>query len=332
MRKIITYIMAVAAAASLACGCRQDDIVNGVDFRVSLDPGNTYVAGTPVTFRFDGDADYIVYFSGEEGHEYRYHDRTSFPVDEVESLSLDLRFMASWGTEGGLDIYVSDTFSGLDGHDGEKDRATLRAMEEGGMQGWTKLPYAEGPSEVWTSQSYDLTPYRDNFSIAFHWHPWTNGFSRSQRTYNLVGGFTHKIPGMNDVYTALGALPFVSVLMNEQEKDPYMHDHRGDSTSIATVRFEDSRYDLHFYGCNQYFLDYELDAWVISSPHTFNNVQADRGVPIKNMTAQLRSYSYVFEKPGTYQVTFLGTNSNFQGEARQLRSFTINIVDPPLFQ
>ena len=60
MRKIITYIMAVAAAASLACGCRQDDIVNGVDFRVSLDPGNTYVAGTPVTFRFDGDADYIV--------------------------------------------------------------------------------------------------------------------------------------------------------------------------------------------------------------------------------------------------------------------------------
>lgn len=330
--KRLGIILSTALAACFATACRQDNIVNGVEFHVTLDPENNYVAGQPVGFHFSGDADFIVFYSGEEGHEYQYRDRSSFPAEEVESLTLDMQYMASWGTEGGMDIYVSNTFPGLDGHDGEKDRQTLRDMEAGGMQGWTKLNYVEGPSEVWTHQSYDLTPYVEDFSIAFHWHPWTNGFSRSQRTYNMIGKFTHKIAGMNDVQTNLRALPFVSVWMNEQEKDPYMHDHRGDSTSIATVRFEDTRYDLYFQGCNQYFLDYELDSWVISSPHTFNNVKADTGVPIKNVVTELRSYSYTFEKAGTYKVTFLGANSNFQGEARQERTFTLNILDPPLFQ
>lgn len=330
--KRTNIIFAFALAAMLFAGCRQDNIVNGVEFRVTLDPDNTYVAGQPVTFNFSGDADFIVFYSGEKDHEYQYRDRSSFPAGDVESLTLDMRYMASWGTEGGLDIYVSSTFPGLDGNDGEKDRQTLRDMEAGGMQGWTKLDYREGASETWTSQSYNLTPYVEDFSIAFHWHPWTNGFSRSQRTYNMIGTFTHKIDGIDPVQTELKSLPFVSVVMNEQEKDPYMHDHRGDSTSIATVRFEDTRYDLNFQGCNQYFLDYELDWWVISSPHTFNNVPTDTGVPIKNVVTELRSYSYIFEKAGTYKVTFLGANSNFQGEARQERSFTLNILDPPLFR
>ena len=330
--KKLCIIIPVVISAVLAGACRQDNIVNGVEFRVTLDEDNSYVAGQPVTFHFSGDADFIVFYSGEKDHEYRYRERSSFPAAEVKSLTLDMQYMASWGTEGGMDIYVSNTFPGLDGTDGEKDRQTLRGMEDGGMQGWTKLDYIEGPSEIWTRQSYDLTPYVADFSIAFHWHPWSNGFSRAQRSYNMIGKFTHRIEGVDDVQTDLKALPFVSVWMNEQEKDPYMHDHRGDTTSIATVRFEDTRYDLYFQGCNQYFLDYELDAWVISSPHTFNNVPADTGVPIKNVVSELRSYSYTFEEAGTYTVTFLGANSNFQGEARQARSFKINIVPPPLFK
>lgn len=328
--KKLPVIIAIAFSVSALFACSQDNIVNGVEFRVALDPSNTYVAGEPVRFNFSGDADFIVFYSGETDHEYRYRDRISFPVEEVKSLTLDMQYMASWGTEGGMDIYVGNSFPGLDGHDGGKDRSTILDMIEGGMQGWTKLTYREGPSETWTNQQYDLTPYLENFCIAFHWHPWTNGFTRAQRSYNMIGKFTHKIDGIGEVQTALKALPFVSVWMNEQEEDPYMHDHRGDTTAIATVRFEDTRYDLQFMGCNQYFINYELDSWVISKPYTFNNVPSDTGVPIKNVVTELRNYSYVFEDPGTYTVTFLGANSNFQGEARQERSFTINILPPPL--
>jgi len=320
------------AALLLIVGCSQDDIVNEVGLQVTLDPANTYLAGEPVNFNISGDVDFIVFFSGEEGHEFRYRDRNSFPVEEVTSLTLDMRYLASWGTEGGLDVYVSNTFPGLDGHDAEKDRQTIRDMSASGMEGWTKLDYVEGASELWTSQRYDLTPFIEDFTIAFHWHPFTYNFTRAQRSYNLIGEFTHTIEGMPDSKTELRSLPFVSVFMNEEETDPYMHDHRGDTTSIATVCFEDTRYDIFFRGCNQYFLPYELDSWVISKPHTFNDVPTDTGVPIKNLTTELRRYSYVFEEPGTYTVTFLGANSNFQGESRRERSFTVNILDHPLFR
>ena len=246
MKKTAVIIALSILLALLCVSCSQDDIVNGVVFHVTLDQSNTYVAGAPVKFNFSGDADFIVFYSGETNHEYRYSNRNSCPVEDVQSLTLNMQYLASWGTEGGMDIFISTTFPGLDGQDGEKDRQTIRDMVDGGMQGWTKMPYIEGASEIWTSQQYDLTPYLENFSIAFHWHPWTNGFSRSQRTYNMIGKFTHKIDGVGDVQTDLKALSFVSVVMNEQEIDPYMHDHRGDTTSIATVRFEDTRYDLYF--------------------------------------------------------------------------------------
>lgn len=330
MKKTLRHIICIILTVIPLLSCEQDDIVNPVDFVVVPDSGNTYVAGEPVRFNISGDADFIVFYSGEETHEYRYRDRNAIPVEDIDSLVLDMSCLATWGVGGGLDFYVSNSFEGLKGDDGEADRKTIREMYEGGMQGWTKLEYAEGASAATTYHHYDMSEYAGNLSLAMHWHPDTHGFDYAQRSYQINGNFLMRGKNVRDYVTSLRELPYVSVVMNEEEKDPYLHDHRGDTTGIATVCFEDLRFDIWLQGCSRFFLDYELDWWVISNPVPVNNVQADTGIQVKNMTNILQSFEYVFEKPGTYNVVFLGTNSNFQGSTYQTKELTVNIIPPPL--
>ena len=56
MKKSILYILAVSLTVPvLFSSCTQEDILYDVDFNVTLDPENTYYAGDPVTFNFEGE-------------------------------------------------------------------------------------------------------------------------------------------------------------------------------------------------------------------------------------------------------------------------------------
>ena len=63
MRKNI-YISAFVAMTALLVSCQQQNISLPVDFDVRLDGDNVYRPGEIVRFRFDGDADYITFYSG----------------------------------------------------------------------------------------------------------------------------------------------------------------------------------------------------------------------------------------------------------------------------
>jgi hypothetical protein len=148
MKKIYLLMIPVLAAS-----CTQD-IVEPVDCNITLDPANTYMTGEPVRFLIDGNVDNILFYSGETGAQYRFKDRYSVPVEQVNSAMLNLDYQARYGYKDGLEVYVSNSFAGLKGDDAEADKATVKAMVDGGMQGWTRLDYEEGASQVWTHQSY----------------------------------------------------------------------------------------------------------------------------------------------------------------------------------
>ena len=180
MDRIYLRLSSILAAAALAGACTQD-IVEEVSCSVKLDPSNTFYAGDPVRFNISGQPDNILFYSGETGAQYRFKDRFSVPVDQVNSATLTLDYQARYGNTDGLDIYVSNSFGGLKGNDGAADRATVRSMIDGGMAGWTKLDYQEGASTVWTHQSYDVGSMLENFTIAFHWHPKRDGKSAQRK-------------------------------------------------------------------------------------------------------------------------------------------------------
>ncbi|MDY5357802.1 MAG: DUF5017 domain-containing protein [Candidatus Cryptobacteroides sp.] len=319
MKKIVM----IGAVAALAAACTQN-VVYEIDYTVSLDKENTYMAGEPVRFNFDGLVDNIVFYSGEIGHQYKFKDRYEVPMESVKAADMNIEYQARYGEAGALEVWVSNSFEGLNGSDGAADRAAIKAMVDGGMKGWTKLDYQEGASTKWTSQNYDLKDYMNGFSIAFHWNPPTN--TKTQRTYWINGEITLDLEGMNPSVIDFTSLDLVSVMMNGEIEDPYYKNNGN-----GTINLNKREADIVMQGVGANALPYAIDGWLISKPIPLNKVSNDQGTVIKNLQNYLHTFEYTWTEPGTYTVTFVGTNSNYAGRSEKVHEFTI-IVLPKLLE
>ena len=302
------------------CAC-QHDIVRETDFNVTLDAENTYVVGEPVRFNFTGEVDNVIFYSGETGSQYKYKDRYTVPAEDVLAANLDMDFQARYGLAGALEIWVSSSFEGLNGEDGAADRATIKTMVDGGMQGWTKLNYQEGASTKWTEQAFDLSEYVENFCIAFHWCP--PQYDQTQRTYWINGKLSLDLAGTDPTVMDISELAFTTVMMNEQIEDPYKK-NAGNGSIILN---NPNTGALIFQGVGGNALTYCLDGWAISKPAPLNRVANDKAVVIKNLQNYMQTYEYVWEKPGTYEVVFVGTNSDYLSATSEVKTITLNIID-----
>ena len=311
----------MAAALVALAGC-QHEIVTPVDSRITLDPSNTYYAGDPVRFLIGGQPDNILSFSGETGSQYRFKDRYTVPVEQVHAATLHLDFQARYGTAGALEVWVSKDFDGLKGDDGAADRATVKALVDGGMKGWTRLEYEEGASTKWTAQDYALNEYLDNFTLAFHWCPAAS--NATQRTYWINGSITLDMEGAEPSTMNMMDLDAIVVMMNE-ELDPY-HKNAGN----GSIRFDNpSAASICCQGVGANVLTYALDGWVFTRPSPLNRVASDKGAVIKNLQNYLGSYEYVYETPGNYTASFLCTNANYLDTSTEVQEFKFSIIEKP---
>ena len=302
------------------CAC-EHDIVRVTDFNVTLDTTNTYFVGEPVIFNFEGEVDNVIFYSGETGSQYQYKDRFTVPAEDVKAVNMDMSFQARYGKADALEVWVSKSFEGLNGEDGAADRAAIKAMYEGGMQGWTKLDYQEGASTKWTEQQFDLSEYVENFTIAFHWCP--TDITATQRTYWVNGTLSLELEGTDPTKMDISELGFTTVMMNEEIEDPY-HKNAGNGSIILN---NPKTAALIFQGVGGNALTYALDGWAISTPAPLNRVANDKADVIKNLQNYMDSFEYVWNEPGTYHVTFVGTNSDYKSETMEVKEMTVTIID-----
>ena len=317
--------------AALAFSACSQKIVFDVDYNVTLNPENTYVAGEPVRFDITGNVDNLLMYTGEIGSEYRYKDRYEVAIEDVKSATLDLEIKGNYGgTVGGLEVFVSNTFDGLAGDDAAKDVETIKTLSEGGMQGWTKLDYNEKPSDdnKWISVSSDITDVIANFAIAMHWNPSDkrpNGIvTNAKRTYRVNGQITIDLGTKEPQILTLKDFSYTSVMMNDWFETPYVHD-----AGNGSIKFLDSSAQIAFIGENMSVHDgVRLDGWVFSSPMAADAVPVlnDKPVVVKDMQNYISSYEYTWNDPGTYTVTFVGMNANYAGASKEIHEFKVTIL------
>lgn len=331
MNKSILYFSVISFSVSAVLpACTQKDILYEADFNVTLASENTYYAGDPVVFNFDGNVDNILFFSGESGHEYQYRDRYSITIDKIQSAKLEMQIRPRYG-KGSMQIWYSSTFTGLNGSDGEADRATLAQMESG-MSGWTSLyasaedePNLSNESVEPISVTKDITDALDNFSIAFLWnHDSEEIQTEAQRHYWVDGSISIVADGFGTITTDLSDLGMTSVMMNE-ELDPYYK-----NAGNGSIRF-DTAHDITFQGINPVSSggpSYPLKGWVVTTPQMLNAVANDTGTIVKNLQNYMTTYSYTWSEPGTYHVVFVGRNYNYVGSSELVKELTVTILPP----
>ena len=310
----------LTAVLTLAWGC-EHKVVDDVDFHVSFDSNNTYYVGEKVVFNFDGNAENIVFYSGEKGSEYQYHDRYAIPAENIESAELSLDVISQYGKAGALEIWVTDKFSGLWGDNPGDDREIIKSLTDANMtENWTKLDYTDPGSGGTVKVNHNIADLKENFCIAFHWNPVYDGKS-SQRTYRVNGEINLGVKDMGQSKMTLSNLDFTAVMMNP-ERDAYITDKKNGS-----IILDDSVYSLFFKGCGATEFSYALDGWAISRPRPLNKVENDKGMVIKNTQNYMDSYEYVWNESGTYEVVFVGRNENYAASSEQIHKYTITILE-----
>ncbi len=320
--KTKNIILAALPMVLLATSCEQD-IYQEIDFSVSLSEGNTYAVGDEVKFDFDGNANYILMYTGQLGSEYQYRERTEVAMEDLETCVLKMDVQARYGLADVLDFYVAPTFEGLSGLDADADYEKMLAVEASEYEGWDQLDFTDGASTYWASYEYDITEYADGFTLAMHWNPY-DYTSNTQRTYWINASLEVQFAGYDPVTVSVSDMNFTALSMSDAHADNRYHINSGNGSVIFTST---TTADIIMQGVGANNLDYCLDYYVVSEPRKLNSISPDAPLDIKTLTDDVTSYSLVYDEPGEYTATFVATSANVYGSSQEIKSVTFTIVE-----
>lgn len=68
-------------------------------------------------------------------------------------------------------------------------------------------------------------------------------------------------------------------------------------------------------------------AWLVSDPIDILACEPDQGESIKNLSQDVPTYTYTYNKVGTYKATFLITNTNYKHEKSSLYEVVVNVIE-----
>lgn len=298
----IKKFLLIGAPVLLMCSCNKKE-VTPLDFSVTT-PSTTYKVGDSVVFNFTGNPDFITFYSGESGHQYKYATRDFAEGTPIMQFGSYRQYGIHDST---LHIMVSKNFTGSY-TTGGVDSATWTDVT-------SRATLSTGANQTPSGQ-IDLSDFtgQDNapLYIGFKYHDTTNGTS-SLRTWTItnftlntvledssvVAVSTQATAGWKDV-TYL--TPAAAWIITNTGSSPSLKINGGAAGGPENYN------------------------WVISGALYTNKVSPDVGVVLKNISARLPQYVYQFSSPGTYDVTFSAVNENIYGRKQVIKTIQITVT------
>lgn len=274
-------------------------------------------AGTQVTFNFTGDPDFITFFSGEPGHEYAKKDLLEIPASDITSV-LKFDNMPQYGTiPNTLKLYVSTDFTGLTGKNKQTDSTMIVSHQ------WKEISDLANFSTASNKTNQSAIPLDEylgkKLTIAFKYDP--NQNSATQPTWVITNLVVENTTKSNNAVSQIKASTMGFTALDMISTTPYKNNggagvwdlrNIGAANSVMRIQSSPSGQPIN-------------EDWLISNPIVINSRPADTGVGIKKMSVDLNSYKYIFSTPGTYTVTFLGRNSNYEHFSEMIKEFTVTV-------
>lgn len=305
-----------AAAVPLLCGCFAKE-TPVCDIEVTTER-ETYAVGESVVFSFSGNADNIVFWSGEPGHSFdRKSTRFADNPLKVKFRTATDGVLVDGKPDSNFQFLVSTDFGGTYDADGVKAAS------------WTDLTGSFGIAEKGglvntDSQELDLkdllpgTRDMENpaFYLAFRYFdriPDTPVKNRwVVRTYSVksigTGGseeiLADKSQTMGWTTVGLGTDMGTEKLWNVG------------GTQVMAEGQKNATWAIH-----------GKDEWLISKAFHPNEVSPDSGEVIKYISINPSSYTYVFDTPGTYETVFECSSVWYNGSRTKVIRKTVTITE-----
>jgi hypothetical protein len=284
----------------LLFSCRKLEVA-APGFDVSL-PATTFKVGDTVRFAFSGQADNIIFYSGEPGFSYQYKDRTF--ADGIPQLQFT-SYLQNRGEANTLQLLVSTDFNG--------------AYDTAGIQ---RATWTDITSQAVLSTGADRTPsgiidlsafakQQKPVYIALRYQGYYSD-SLKQPTWSIRSfDIKHVLPDKVSTIVATNQVGWAAFDL----KNP-------------TVAWEvPTSGQVVINGTIANSTKEDNDDWLISRAFDLRTVIRDAGVSIRDLgSATIDSYYYIYKKPGTYTLTFVAFNHSIDEHREVIKEFTIEVT------
>ncbi|MBA9077151.1 MULTISPECIES: DUF5017 domain-containing protein [Rufibacter] len=301
MKKILILLLGAFAFTS----CTTDLEVDAPSFDVKADNAElTYDVGDTVKFSFSGQAHYITFYSGVAGSDYDYRNRT-----EITGGKPQFRFTSQYGG-GGTQINP------------------LKIMVTTDLQGYTKEGVAAtqwtditSRATIATNATLIASGIIDLSDIALPGKPIYIAYKfQSVKDPDRAAGTMIVHNFVAETLTPDGSAIPVATLLTAGWRPVNVLNDATNWTTRSTLAQPDLL--LAAGGKNAE----PSEDWYISNPLYFTKVPPDTGLPIQSIgTNALTTYGHVYNKAGTYKVTFLASNVTVDEQKSVVKQLTITV-------
>lgn len=323
-------IFLMAFSAVMLLGCRKSfEKVEDVNFDAYLS-ANTFKVGEKVTFGMTGNPDFITFYSGEVGREYSFSNK-----DRVVETQMSFSFTTTTnsGTPGfpnpnKVPVAWSSDFSG------EYTEEAVRKATWNDITGNFNMPDDIGASNMFSGELL-ISPFYEDFDkpIYFMFHYVVDAFDES-----VADG-----RGNGRTQWSFASVSFKGITGDSAEE---LYDIVSAGWKIvASSSYEDQvmRSDINASRLllrSDFRPAHDVECWAVSGPiykMDYINNGPDRGVGIKSVSdPDMSRYTYTWNEPGEYVVTFVAANANVYDRKKTVKEFKIRVIEdggsivPPL--
>ena len=306
----------LAAAGTLLCGCFAKE-TPVCDIEVSTER-ETWAAGESVVFSFSGNADNIVFWSGEPGHSY---DRKSAHFADnpllVKFRTATDGVLVDGKPDSNFKFLVSTDFSG------SYDAAGVNAAT------WADLTDSFGIAEEGglvntDSKELDLkellpeTRNMENPSFYLAFRYFDRNPDAPVKNRWVVRTYSVKSTGADGNYEILAdksqTMGWTTVGLGTDMGEEKLWSVGG--TQVMAEGQKNATWTIH-----------GKDEWLISKAFHPNEVTPDSGEIVKSMNISPSSHTHVFSTPGIYEVVFECSSVWYNGSRTKVIRKTVTITE-----
>ena len=294
----------------------------------SVEPSQTEVAvGEPISFFFDGNPNFITFFSGEEGHQYVHRNREILDISDIDSSYISFTAELKYGIQKKpLRVYLSNNFPGLTLKDTIGDRELIQTHQWVDITEQCKL--VDG--KLTKVGKFSLDDYRDNMTLAFQFLGSTETSPQRTAIVSNIKVANVLQSGKKIEVADASQLNFSCFDINPSntEKNCYKKVTSGSLIKGTWSLIEIAKNKIQLQGGIMSSKPWaNNEDWLISTPMKLNKCTPDTGESIKDINRRLSYYDHTFTTPGTYTVTFLAGNSNIEGDKVEIKEVTIKVTE-----
>ncbi len=321
MKTTMKYMLIAAVALTSLTACREQfEEVDDVHFAVTAEAVVCKV-GQPVNFLFEGNADVITFYSGEEGNDYAYKNQDRIaPTRMAYSFTSNRKHGPNPAT---LPLSYSTDFSGEYTTEAVQAATWIDISDR-----FVFIPGNKNNVETFSGLS-DITDIfvDENTPVYLNYH-YVCEAGKAERCSDWL------------IYS-----PTVYGITEAAEVELYdINDSKWKTVyNEPTWLREDGTYDTKLNDasanngkrlrliCTDQYPNCDREVWFVSGPiYKMDNVNngPDFGKAIKGVgNAMLPNYTYTYNVPGEYKVAFVAANANVYDRKECVVELTVKIVE-----